>query len=70
MNPETANPFYHQKVFKTEDLKRSVASWRDRVRFMFRPTCVQIMPEENIVVHFKQNGAGEILITKFEDFKL
>lgn len=66
---KTANPFYHQKVFKSEDLKRAVATWKDRMRFIFRPVCVQIMAEENKVVHFKQNADGEILILKIEEFK-
>lgn len=64
------NPFYYQKVFRTDDLKRSKATWLDKMRFIFRPTCVQIMAEENKVVSFKQNGAGEILITKIEEFKV
>jgi hypothetical protein len=63
-----ANPFYHQKVFKAEDLKRSVADWKGRMRFIFRPTCVQICAEENKVVFFKQKASGEILITKIEEF--
>ena len=64
------NPFYYQKVFNSSDLMRAKASLYDRIRFLFRPTCVQIMVEENKVVHFKQNGAGEILILKFEEFKV
>jgi len=72
MNPNEPkdNPFYHQKVFKSEDLKRAKATWRDRLRFLFRPTCIQIVTEENMVVHFKQNASGEILITKLEEFKV
>lgn len=67
---EKANPFYRQEVFNSEDLKRSIATWYDRLRFIFRPTHVQIFCEENKVVHFKQNGAGEILITKVEEFEV
>ena len=67
---EKANPFYHQHVFSEKDLKRSVATWRDKMRFMFRPTCVQIACDCNKVFFFKQKGSREILITKIEEFSV
>lgn len=59
-----SNPFYHQHVFNHEDTKRSVATWRDKMRFWFIPSCVQITDDG--VVFFKQNRHGEILIIKWE----
>lgn len=68
MTEENRNPFYHQKVFSGDDLKRPAASLSDKLRFLFRPTCVQIAVDCNKVFFFKQNGSGEILITKVEEF--
>lgn len=59
------NPFYHQKVFKNEDLKRATATWKDKIRFVFHRTCVQ--RSECGTVYFKQNSQGEILILKIEE---
>lgn len=58
------NPFYDNHIFNKRDLNRVTAKFRDKLRFIFSPTLVQI--SEGYAVHFKINSWGEYLIIKFE----
>ena len=62
------NPFYHQPVFKPEDIQRAVynpLSFWTRLNLMFMPTYCQFT--EGCVIFFKMRGDGRVYITGFED---